>query len=198
MEESEKKLASLEALLFIHGEPIEVGKLSKILGLSPGEGENLLSELKKNLEEGKRGLRLISDSERVQLVTKPEFSKIIENFIKDELSEDLTPASLETLSIICYLGPISRSRIEYLRGVNSMFTLRSLMLRGLAARFPDPKRANAYLYKPSFELLKHLGLGGVRDLPDYERFSEIAKKFETKQPAESVNPISAEATDPKN
>ena len=61
------------------------------------------------------------------------------SFVKEELTEDLTPASLETLSIVAYLGPISRVRIEYLRGVNSSVILRSLMIRGLIERFADPE-----------------------------------------------------------
>lgn len=178
------KLAQLEALLFIHGEPIELTKLEKILDLVGGEGEVLVSRFAESLQEEGRGLRIIVDGEKVQLVTKPEFSRLLEDFIKEELSEDLTPASLEVLSIISYLGPISRSRLEYLRGVNSMFTIRSLMLRGLISRFQDPKRANAYLYKPSFDLIKHLGLGRAEDLPEFEKFNSLAKKFEMTQAAE--------------
>ncbi|TSC82217.1 MAG: Transcriptional regulator [Parcubacteria group bacterium Gr01-1014_20] len=178
------KVAELEALLFIHGEPIEVDKVEKILGLVGGEGETLVNQLSEELKVGGRGLRLVFDGEKVQMVTKPEFAKILEDFVKEELSADLTPAGLEALSIISYLGPISRSRLEYLRGVNSMFTLRSLMLRGLIARAQDPKRANAYLYRASFDLFKHLGIGGSKDLSGYERFNSLVKKFETPQEQE--------------
>lgn len=172
------KIAELEALLFIHGEPIGVDKIEKILGVIEGEGEVLVNHLAEDLKADRRGLRLIFDGEEVQMVTKSEFSKILEDFIKQELSADLTPAGLEALSIISYLGPISRSRVEYLRGVNSMFTLRSLMLRGLITRSQDPKRTNAYLYRPSFDLYKHLGIGGPKNLPEYEKFNSLVKKFE--------------------
>lgn len=186
------KLAKLEALLFIHGEPIEITKIEKILELVGGEGEYLVLSFAEGLKNDDRGLRVIFDGEKVQLVTKSEFSKVLEDFIKEELSADLTPASLEALSIISYLGPISRSRLEYLRGVNSMFTIRSLMLRGLISRFQDPKRANAYLYRPSFDLIKHLGLGRVEDLPEFDKFNSLVKKFENAQEAES-EPVVLEA-----
>src|SRR5947209_213136 len=113
VENSDQKLASLEALLFIHGEPLSYKKIEAVLGLEKGEGEKLAEEIKRKLEDGGRGLQLVSDREKVQLATKPEFNKILEDFVKEELTEDLTPASLEALAIVAYLGPISRAKIEY-------------------------------------------------------------------------------------
>ena len=200
MQDQSKKIAELEALLFIHGEPIEINKIEKILGLVSGEGEPLVNQFSEELRASGRGLRLVFDGEKTQMVTKPEFAKILDDFVKEELSADLTPAGLEALSIISYLGPISRSRLEYLRGVNSMFTLRSLMLRGLIARAQDPKRANAYLYRASFDLFKHLGIGGPKELPGYEKFNSLVKKFEAPQEQEVMvsGPLPTVVTDEKN
>lgn len=197
MEINEDKLASAEALLFIHGEPISFAKIEKVLGLGTGEASELIKRLAEVLSGSGRGLRLIVDDDLVQMVTKPEFSGILAEFIKEELSEDLTPASLEVLSIVSYLGPISRSRVEYLRGVNSMFTLRSLMIRGLIARAQDPKRANAYLYRPSFDLIRHLGLSEVSELPEYDKFNAFAKSFES-GPIESSGGATGEQVEQKN
>ena len=85
----------------------------------------------------------------------------------------LTPASLETLAIIAYLGPCNRALIEYVRGVNSTFILRSLMIRGLVERKPDPKRMNTFLYQVSFDFLRHMGLTRQGDLPDYEKYRKL-------------------------
>jgi len=101
----------------------------------------------------------------------------MEEFIKDEFREDLTPASLETLSLISYLGPVSRAQIDYYRGVNSSFILRSLLMRGLVERYNDPQRANVYLYQASFDLLKYLGISRVEDLPEYEKFRTMNNKL---------------------
>ncbi|MDE2019503.1 MAG: SMC-Scp complex subunit ScpB [Patescibacteria group bacterium] len=180
MENLEKKLASLEALLFIHGEPLSFKKIEAVLELPAGECEILIEELKKRLEESARGLQLVADREKVQLATKPEFNLILEDFVKEELTEDLTPASLEALSIVAYLGPISRAKIEYLRGVNSMVILRSLMIRGLVERFPDPEHPASYLYQPTLELMKHLGIAEKEHLPEYAKFQELLKVFEAK------------------
>lgn len=179
------KLAELEALLFIHGEPIGVSKTAKILGMKEGDLPPLLEEFEAGLKLENRGLTLVYDGEKIQLATKREFGSLLGQFIREELSEDLTPASLETLSIISYLGPISRSRLEFLRGVNSFFTLRSLMLRGLVERYQDPRRQNTFLYKPSFDLLKHLGLNKINDLPEFEKFKSVVRVFETEETTKS-------------
>ena len=180
MEETTKssKIAELEALLFIHGEPLTEQKIEKILELGPGESEGLLKTLEEKLTGGERGLCLISSSGKFQLSTKPAFGNILEKFVKDELSGDLTAASLEALAIIAYLGPVSRSRLEYLRGVNSVFTLRNLLLRGLIEREPDPKRLNSFLYKPSVQLIRHLGLAKVEALPDFEKLRTTIEDIE--------------------
>ena len=119
-------------------------------------------------------------------------SKLLEEITKQEFTEALTPASLETLSIVMYSGPISRADIEYIRGVNSSFTLRALLMRGLAERETDPKRGNAYLYKASFELLRHLGLSKNEDLPDYPKYKDLVlhfhKELENKDKTEQNNP----------
>ena len=174
------KLASLEALLFIHGEPLTYKKISSVLDISLDDLSALLEALKANLIAEDRGLQLVSDKEKIQLATKPEFNSILEIFVKEEVSEDLSPASVEALSIIAYLGPISRARLEYLRGVNSIVILRSLMIRGLVERFPDPERGSGFLYRGTFDLMKHLGITEKTDLPDYEKFQELLKVFEQK------------------
>ncbi|NCN94901.1 SMC-Scp complex subunit ScpB [Candidatus Wolfebacteria bacterium] len=191
MEEDKKNItAEIEAFLFVYGEPLEVKKISKMLSrplsggqakgekVSEAEVKEAVSELQKKYSEG-GGLNLIfSDSpagQKVQLATKSEFAPLMEEFIKDEFKEDLTPASLETLSLIAYLGPISRAQIDYYRGVNSSFILRNLLMRGLVERYTDPQRANVYFYQASFDLMKYLGISKMEDLPEYEKFKTMAK-----------------------
>lgn len=183
-----KKLAALEALLFIHGEPLAFKKIEKILAVDEKALEEILTKFEKALADEGRGLVLIRDHEKIQLATKPEWSGIAEEFVKSELSEDLSPASLEVVSIITYFGPISRSRLEHIRGVNSSFTLRSLLLRGLIERFPDPAHHHIYLYQPTFELLKYLGLGKKEDLPDYGKFKDLMQKLEQFNAVQSEEP----------
>ncbi len=139
-----------------------------------------LSALKSDLEREERGLTLMQNGDEVQLATKAEFGNLMAEFIKDELTEDLTPAALETLSLILYLGPIHRSQIDYLRGVNSSFIMRNLMLRGLVERYPDPARPSIFLYRATMDALRHLGVSSQTELPEYEKFREMTKMGEEK------------------
>lgn len=172
------QLAALEALLFAHGEPVSMNKIEKVLRVEAGKAEELVNLFKEELKRSERGLVLVFDSGKVQLSTKSQFGKVLSQFIKDELSEELSPAALETLSIIAYLGPITRTRLEYFRGVNSFFTLRNLMLRGLIERFPDPERVNSFLYKLTIETIRHLGLTDITNLPDYGKTRKLLEVLE--------------------
>ena len=172
-------IAALEALLFIYGEPLPIKKIAKILGQEELRVLAACGELSEKLSGEDRGLALIVSDERAQLVSKPEFGQLLEDLVKEELHETLTPAALETLAIIAYAGPVSRSVIDYIRGVNSTFILRTLLLRGLVDRSLDPQRSTTYLYRPSFDFLKHIGVSKLEDLPEYQRFREIVEKLKT-------------------
>lgn len=190
MENLEQKLAELEALLFIHGEPLTKKKAEKILEISKEELDSLIPEFEKRLSQEGRGLTLVRDDEKIQFATKPQFAKLVEGFVKEEMSEDLTPATLEVLSIIAYLSPITRSEIDYRRGVNSSFTLRNLMLRGLIERFPDPERPASLLYRPTFGFFKHLGIKGKEELPEFDKFKAALtisqSEEQPEQPKENI------------
>lgn len=180
MADTEKNLvAGIEALLFIYGEPMDLKRMAAVLGVDSATVEATLGELATSLQGDGRGLTLVAHGGRYQLTTKPQFSKLFETIVKEEFSEGLSPASLEALTIITYAGPITRADLDYVRGVNSSFIVRALMIRGLIERVTDEKRGNAYLYGPTFDLLKMLGVGKVSELPDYEHFSVILKKTTT-------------------
>lgn len=184
------QLARIEALLFVHGEPIGLADIVSTLGIEKGEAEELLAALAAELAREERGLMLLSHGNRYQLVTKPAVADVLTQFVKRELDKDLSPASLETLAIIAYLGPISKARIEYFRGVNSSVILRNLGIRGLVSRIPDPARQSAWLYEASFELLKHLGIAKREELPAFANFRD---RFEAR---EAANPDGATAAMP--
>ena len=169
----ENFIGAIEALLFVYGEPMETERIGKLLKIDEKEINNALNDLAKNLEQENRGLKLIFSDNKVQLATKPDFAHLLENFIKEEFKENLTPASLETLALVAYLGPLTRGQIDYYRGVNSGFILRNLLVRGLVERSPVPQKGNAYLYQTSFDLLRYLGISNIRELPEYDKYKEI-------------------------
>jgi len=112
----------------------------------------------------------------VMLGTAPELSGFFEDLQKEELNRDLSKASLETLSIILYKNGASRADIDYVRGVNSSFTLRALSVRGLVDKIPDPKDNRRFLYRPTFDLFSYLGIKSVEELPEYQ---EVKNSIET-------------------
>ena len=161
----------LEALLFSHGEPLSIKKISALLGKKEEEILSILGELRSDYRE--RGLTLMEKNGEWQMGTNPEYAEYVEKLVKSEFSEELSRAGLETIAVVVYKGPLTRAKIEFIRGVNSSFTLRNLMLRGLVERVENPKDARSYLYRVSFEFLKYLGITSVEELP---RFSEFQKE----------------------
>jgi segregation and condensation protein B len=162
--------AQLEALLFWKGEPVKIKKLAEMLGVEAGEIEEAAKELQTNLEG--RGLTLIRLEDEIGLGTHPEMGEIVKKLTKEEISKDLGKAGLETLTIILYKGPITRSEIDYIRGVNSQFILRNLLIRGLIDRVTNPQDERSYMYKPTFALLEYLGISKVEDMPEFESMKQ--------------------------
>ena len=159
----------IEAILFFKGEPVSRKKISEVLKLSHTEINEGIEKLKENLKN--RGVALIEKDDELMLGTAPELSDLIENLQKEELNRDLSKASLETLSIVLYKNGVTRAEIDYIRGVNSSFTLRALSVRGLVEKTTDAKDSRRYIYKPSFELLSYMGVKSIEELPDYGEVS---------------------------
>ena len=186
----------IEAVLFWKGEPISIKKLSQIFEKTEEEISASLKILETNLTG--RGVSLVFKEDEVALSTSKDVSELIEKLTKEELVKDLGKAGLETLSIIIYQGPLSRAEIDYIRGVQSNFILRNLMIRGLVEKIPNPKDQRSFLYKPTFELLSFLGVSKIEDMPEFnearteiENYKNIAKVEETKQQAAEEEKIVA-------
>lgn len=167
--------SKIEAVLFFKGEPVSLKVLSNTLEVEIDEIKSSLEILKTKLED--RGISLIINDEEATLATKPELSEIIEKISKDELNKELSKAALETLSIILYRGPIKRSEIDYIRGVNSQFILRTLSIRGLVNKKQDPNDERTYVYTASTELLQFLGLNDTKELPEYDSVDNEINAF---------------------
>ncbi|MFA6226970.1 MAG: SMC-Scp complex subunit ScpB [Candidatus Paceibacterota bacterium] len=174
----------LEAVLFWKGEPIAIKKLAQIFNKSEEEISTSLIELEKKLLD--RGIVLVRKENEVTLGTSKDTSELIEKLTKEELVRDLGRAGLETLSIIIYQGPLSRAEIDYIRGVQSTFILRNLMIRGLVEKIQNPKDQRSFLYKPTFELLSYLGLSKIEEMPEFAKAKEEIEGFKNSQRQEEV------------
>jgi segregation and condensation protein B len=179
--------AQIESILFWKGEPMAIKKLAEILKKTEEEITEALAVLETKLEG--RGVQIIRKEGEVMLGTSAEMGPTIETLVKEELVRDLGKAGLETLSIILYRGPVSRRDIDYIRGVNSQFILRNLLVRGLIEKVANPDDQRTFLYKPTFELLAHLGISSLEQLPE---FADVRREMEHHQ--EQADKESAEAS----
>lgn len=172
--------SKIESVLLFKNEPVSFRELAKILD----EKFETVKEAVANLQEfyKDRGIVIISDGESISFGTHPDESPLIEKLQKDELSRELGRAGLETLAIILYRGPISRREIDHIRGVNSSFILRTLLIRGLVERSESTERS--YSYKPTLKLFQYLGITKQEDLPDYENAFKKIEEFKQTTPLE--------------
>lgn len=181
--------SQIEALLFFKAEPISIKKIGELLHASDADTEAALQKLGTALLG--RGVRLQRKDDEIQLATAPQVSSVLETLRREEMARDLGKAGLETLAIVLYEGPISRREIDYIRGVNSSFILRNLLVRGLVERVTDKNNQRIFLYRPTFELLSHLGLARIDELPEY---AEVKKEIETLRSAGVSEQHTTEAT----
>ncbi len=170
--------SKLLALLFYKGEPETIRSLARVLAVSEEEVGSAADALRERLLDS--GLALVTDGASLELRTSPAASEMITALRKDELSRDLGNAGAETLAIVLYRGPVSRAEIDHIRGVNSSFILRALMMRGLVERIDDPENKRTYRYRATTETLAHLGISDVTQLPDHHVVSsELTAFFES-------------------
>lgn len=163
--------AKLEALLFVSIKPIALAELAKFLKKDKAEIEKTLEDLANTYQERKSGLALINSNGKYQLTSSPEQAEMVKKFLKSEASGELSQPSLETLTIIAYRSPVSKSELEMIRGVNCSLILRNLLMRGLVEEKFDRSKQENY-YSVSTDFLRHLGLESVKDLPDFENLSQ--------------------------
>lgn len=175
----------IEALLFFKGEPVSKDFLAKTLGVSVEDIETGIVQLESELST--RGIILVQNNGEYTLGTAKEMGSTIEAILKEELAKDLGKAGLETLAIVLYRGPVLRSEINYIRGVNSNHILRNLLIRGLIEKVDQEGRSTAY--QPTFELLSYMGVGKVSDLPEYAKMEEAILEFQEQSNTENDNEV---------
>lgn len=158
--------SKIESFLFFKGELQTMWEIAVAMRVDPAEVPPAILILEEKLKG--RGVTLVRHGESVMLGTTPEMSQFFEELRKEELNKELSKAALETLSIILYKDSVTRSEINFIRGVNSGYILRNLEIRGLVDRVSHKTDARMYVYKPSLELLSYLGVSSVSELPQFE------------------------------
>jgi segregation and condensation protein B len=155
--------AQLEALLFVAERPLSRREIASIARVDQTTVDERLGDLEVSLRE--RGIRLVASDERVELVTAPDAGALIARYVGADAVR-LSPASLETLAIVAYRQPVTKAAVERIRGVDSDYTIRSLLHRRLIVelgRSDAPGRP--FLYGTGFEFLERFGMTSLEQLP---------------------------------
>jgi len=157
---------ALEALLFVAERPLNRREIAMLAGVDRATVDARLGDLEVSL--ARRGIRLVSSGDRVELVTAPQAGALIARYVGADAIK-LSPAALETLAIVAYRQPVTRAIVEQIRGVDSDYTMRSLLHRRLIVelgRAAGPGRP--YRYGTGFEFLERFGLTSLDELPQVD------------------------------
>ena len=165
--------ATLEALLFVAEKPLTRREIGVLAGVDRSVVDERLGDLEVSLAE--RGIRLVASGERVELVTSPDAGALIARYVGADAIR-LSPAALETLAIVAYRQPMTKAAVERIRGVDSEYSIRSLLHRRLVV---DLGRADApgrpILYGTGFDFLERFGLTSLDQLPPLD--AEVAARL---------------------
>ena len=194
-------LATLEAVLFACGGPVESERLRELLGLTAEELTHAADKLRNTLDAGERGIQLIRVETAYQLCTKPFVAETVKKALELRKSPPLSKAALEVLAIVAYNQPVTRSFIEMVRGVDSSSIVSSLCDKGLIAErgvLDAPGRP--ILFGTTDAFLRCFGLDSLQDLPETILPAELTGganqlSFQDEQPPQET-PADASADSP--
>ncbi|MBQ4109713.1 MAG: SMC-Scp complex subunit ScpB [Clostridia bacterium] len=176
---------TIEALLFVSGDPVHIAKLSEVLEIGIDELGKIMHKMISKYNFQRRGMKLIMLDNSYQLVTRPEYFDYAVKLVTSKHKNALTAANLEVLSVIAYNQPVTKAAIEQVRGVDSSYSISKLLERDLIAqkgRLDAPGKP--MLYVTTDEFLRCFGLTSLDDMPELE--SEFEKLGLGKEKAENV------------
>ncbi len=188
--------SAIESLLFVSNRPLTIKNLVKLLSVEETQIQTALEQLVS--ERKTSGIVVLNNNGEYQLATNSGNSTLVKDFLNADLREKLTDATVEVLAIIAYRQPISKAEIEAIRGVNSQYSLRHLLMRGMIEKTTNPGDARSVYYQTTTEFLQHLGLSSTKDLPEFDKLVENIKLPEiievipdTKPEEQSESPVEA-------
>lgn len=163
--------SQIETILFVASKPLAVKKIAKVLQQTEEKTTETLVVLQQKYNTPDSGIIIVQNNEEWQMVSHPDNRETAENFMKAEVSGELTRPQLETLTVISYCGPITKPELEHIRGVNCSLILRNLMMRGLVKE-AENKSSLLPTYEATMDYLRHLGLNNLNELPEYDKLHQ--------------------------
>ena len=156
----------IEAILFVSGEPVQLGAVARALEVTELEVSAAADELASDYDYNRRGICLKRFGSHIQLSTRPDYAPQIEKLLQPIQKQSLSQAALETLAVVAYKQPVTRLDIEAVRGVKCDYSVQSLMNKGLIEEVGRKETlARPILYGTTDAFLSHFGLTSLEDLP---------------------------------
>jgi len=187
---------ALEAVLMVADQPLDHLTLAQAVGHPPPDVEKALAELAQEYTDAERGFELRNVGGGWRYFTREEYASAVERFVLDGQQARLTQAALETLAVIAYRQPVSRSRVSAIRGVNVDGVVRTLVTRGLVEEAGVDAESGAILYRTSSYFLERMGLSDLDELPDIAPLlPEISDMEEDDEPEVVAPPLDEPSDD---
>jgi segregation and condensation protein B len=162
--------AALEAVLLVVDNPVTETELATACQAGPQEVRDTLLALAAEYEESGRGFTLRQVAGGWRFYTHASCAAAVERYVRDGQQQRLTQAALETLAVVAYRQPVSRSRVSAVRGVNVDGVMRTLLTRGLVEESGTEPESGAMLYRTTEYFLDRLGLTSLDELPELAPF----------------------------
>jgi segregation and condensation protein B len=180
--------AALEAVLLVVDEPVSDITLAQVVERPREQVVTTLRELATEYTSQGRGFDLREVAGGWRLYTTPECASVVERFVRDGQHARLTQAALETLAVVAYRQPVSRSRVSAVRGVNVDAVMRTLVSRGLVEEAGTEHETGAILYRTTTYFLERLGLRNLDELPELAPFLPAADELDSPEITEGIPP----------
>jgi segregation and condensation protein B len=169
----------IEGLLLYKNEPVTFTWLSRVLEVPKDHIQEAINTMLPHYEQ--RGITLVVTHDSAAIMTADVVSGLITGFSKNREERELSKQALETLAIIMYKSRVTKAEIDYIRGVNSVFILRNLLIRGLISKKPNLLDKRSPIYVPTHDLLSFLGINSIETLPGFDdikqRLADLEDRF---------------------
>jgi len=161
---------ALEAVLMVADQPLDEYSLATAVGYPMAEVTEALTDLAAEYDEQARGFELRNVAGGWRYYTREELAPVVERFVLEGQQARLTQAALETLAVVAYKQPVSRSRVSAIRGVNVDGVMRTLLTRGLVEEAGTDAETGAHLYRTTSYFLERIGVTSLDQLPELAPF----------------------------
>jgi len=193
---------ALEAVLMVADQPLDEVNLATAVGYPVGEVATALAELAGEYDEAVRGFELRNVAGGWRYYTREEFAPVVERFVLEGQQARLTQAALETLAVVAYKQPVSRSRVSAIRGVNVDGVMRTLLTRGLVEEAGTDVETGAHLYRTSTYFLERIGVTSLDELPELAPYVPDMDEFDLDEefaaaPSTPASAISEDEPEPE-